>query len=413
MTMDFGAHAALADYVVDANEALSFRLVRSAADLEDESLDFKPEMTHQIYGDNENIFGYKGLKIKLYMSAGSLQTYLNYSCEGKVDPAKTDGVVPDDVIGPLIRVLAPDSYTENKEVFRQYLSSENETSFRPHGEMVLSFTDDEGLMYEVFKCTEATPDFREYHERLQAWIMFFIDAASFIDFDDDSWRFFLLFQRTELPGEGTRYGIVGYMTVYEYYAYGRQTNMKRPRIGQMLVLPPYQRKGLGARLLNTLYRNYLKDDSVVDITVEDPADNFVRLRDFVDTKNCLASPIFSKERVMSGFTASLAAAAAKELKLCKKQARSVYEIVRLHYTSLSDSQQYKNYKLEVKKRLNLPYQKEQSQLEKLRKALKPEEFAAAMVNITNREQRLDMLEKQFKELETHYKSVLERVAGSD
>jgi hypothetical protein len=29
-----------------------------------------------------------------------------------------------------------------------------------------------------------------------------------------------------------------------------------------------------------------------------------------------------------------------------------------------------------------------------------------------REQRLDMLEKQFKELEAHYKSILERVASS-
>lgn len=39
------------------------------------------------------------------------------------------------------------------------------------------------------------PPCRDYHERLQAWIMFFIDAASFIDIDDDSWRFFLLFEK--------------------------------------------------------------------------------------------------------------------------------------------------------------------------------------------------------------------------
>ena len=92
--------------------------------------------------------------------------------------------------------------------------------------------------------------------------------------------------------------------------------------------------------------------------------------------------------------------------------RRIYEIIRLHYTSLSNSLEYKNYKLDVKKRLNVPYQKEQSQLSKLQKALKPEEFAAAMVNITNREQRLEILEKQFSELECHYKSVLEKVASS-
>ena len=92
--------------------------------------------------------------------------------------------------------------------------------------------------------------------------------------------------------------------------------------------------------------------------------------------------------------------------------RRIYEIIRLHYTSLSNPQEYKDYRLDVKKRLNVPYQKEQSQLSKLQKALKPEEFAAAMVNITNREQRLEILEKQFLELETHYKTVLEKVAAA-
>ena len=74
--------------------------------------------------------------------------------------------------------------------------------------------------------------------------------------------------------------------------------------------------------------------------------------------------------------------------------------------------EYKGYKLDVKKRLNIPYQKEQSQLSKLQKLLKPQEFAAAMVNITNKEQRLEILDKQFSELESHYKSVLEKVAAA-
>merc|ERR1712233_123955 len=96
----------------------------------------------------------------------------------------------------------------------------------------------------------------------------------------------------------------------------------------------------------------------------------------------------------------------------QKVGATCYEIVRLHYTSLKDTQQYKDYRVDVKRRLNAPYQKEQSQLAKLQKALKPEEFAAAMVNVTNREQRLENLDKQFHELEEHYKSVLEKVAAA-
>lgn len=42
---------------------------------------FHPDMCHQIFGENETIFGYKDLKIRLYYSAGSLDIFfdINYS----------------------------------------------------------------------------------------------------------------------------------------------------------------------------------------------------------------------------------------------------------------------------------------------------------------------------------------------
>ena len=43
---------ALEAFVVDSNEALKFRLIRSESDLDPElEVDFPPEMSHQIYGD--------------------------------------------------------------------------------------------------------------------------------------------------------------------------------------------------------------------------------------------------------------------------------------------------------------------------------------------------------------------------
>ena len=241
--------------------------MKSAEDLEDPELSFKPEMCHQIYGDNENIFGYKGLEVNLFMSAGSLQTYINHSYTEKVDPSKTDGVTADDVISPLVKILAPDSFTTSKETFISRVNSEEEQNFRfefnfhshitslvlrPMGELVDTISV-ENKTYEVYRCLESTPRFREYHERLQAWIMFYIDAASYIDIDDDNWRIFLMFEKTGGPGN-SQYSIVGYLTVYQYYAYGRETNRVRPRISQMLILPPYQRQGLGSRLLETVYK---------------------------------------------------------------------------------------------------------------------------------------------------------------
>lgn len=59
------------------------------------------------------------------------------------------------------------------------------------------------------------------------------------------------------------YAAVGYSTIYEYYAYPDKI---RPRISQMLILPPFQRKGLCAKLLNSVYKHYNSNSDVIDIT---------------------------------------------------------------------------------------------------------------------------------------------------
>lgn len=59
------------------------------------------------------------------------------------------------------------------------------------------------------------------------------------------------------------YAIVGYGTVYQYYAYPKNI---RPRISQVLVLPPFQRQGIGATMLRTIYNYYAGVDEVLDIT---------------------------------------------------------------------------------------------------------------------------------------------------
>ena len=174
----------------------------------------------------------------------------------------------------------------------------------------------------------------------------------------------------------------------------------RPRISQMLVLPQFQKQGLGARLLDTVCKYYWNNPKVVDITgmlqesfvhanrfsflfcfsnpyfngrnvkllikyilVEDPSDDFIRLRDFVDVQNSLKllECFSSTDKVRSGFNDGMVKEANEKLKLCKRQTRRVYEIVRLHWTKKAgplndDSVEYKAYRVDVKKRLNIPFQ---------------------------------------------------------
>jgi histone acetyltransferase 1 len=56
-------------------------------------------------------------------------------------------------------------------------------------------------------------------------------------------------------------------------------------LSQFLILPPYQRKGIGTLLLENIYRYLFKEDKgCLEITTEDPAIEFILMRDFTICK---------------------------------------------------------------------------------------------------------------------------------
>ncbi|KAF8766361.1 Histone acetyltransferase type B catalytic like protein [Argiope bruennichi] len=201
---------------------------------------------------------------------------------------------------------------------------------------------------------------------MQTLILWFIDAASYIDESDERWDYFVLHQHIT-DGDTKLFPFAGYATVYRYYAYPLNI---RPRISQMLVLPPYQKCGLGTKLLENICDWYVKDPEVLDVTVEDPSEEFVRIRDFIDCKRCEPLPSFSKENLFKD--------------------------------------EYRAYRLDVKNRLNIPFQREKLDLEKLQKNLTPDELKAA-ANPIPREQRIEQLDHMYTELEEKYRYVLDRL----
>lgn len=58
--------------------------VREPADVNNSEIIFKPDMAHQIFGETENIFGYKDLNINVCYSAGPLDIYYDVKYEKKV-----------------------------------------------------------------------------------------------------------------------------------------------------------------------------------------------------------------------------------------------------------------------------------------------------------------------------------------
>uniref|UniRef100_A0A3B4AA45 Histone acetyltransferase type B catalytic subunit n=1 Tax=Periophthalmus magnuspinnatus TaxID=409849 RepID=A0A3B4AA45_9GOBI len=372
----------LAEYKCDTNEAVCLKLGIEVA------------------------FGYKGLQIQLYYTAGNLSTLFKVKYSSKVTE-KFDCVEADDIEGK-IREISPAGFTSNTDDFISLL--DKDANFKPFGTLLHTYTvhnEEAGeLTYQIYKADMTCAGFHEYHERLQTFLMWFIETASFIDADDDHWDFFLIFEKYNKDGE-TLYATVGYMTAYNYYVYPDKT---RPRVSQMLILPPYQGEGHGAQLLESVHRFYCNLPKVQDITAEDPSENYVKLRDYVLTKLCQSLPSYASDKLQLGFSEDMVKEARDKLKVNKKHARRVYEILRLRTTDMSDEEQARDYRLEVKKRLFGPYRKNQRELEKMKKCLRPEELVSHMGQMDTQVQH-EELEKSYQEVVGDYRRIIERLAA--
>nr|XP_033337174.1 histone acetyltransferase type B catalytic subunit isoform X2 [Megalopta genalis] len=344
-----------------------------------------------------------------YLETGCLETYLGMTYSEKVNKSICEGVEADEVLPKMVEKLAPKVH-DNIDSFIKSL--EKDDTFRPHGELLHSFSiDDEGCTrkFEVYKADMTYKGFKEYHERLQTFVLWYIDAANFIDIDDDRWHYFNIFEKYHSAHGTVRYATTGFATVYQYYAYPHHT---RPRIAQVLILPPFQNMGLGAHLLHAIYREYIGRNQVKDITVEDPSVTFQRLRDYVDAINCSTLSSFSRECLLQGFNKTMVMEAKEKFKINKRQTRRVYEILRLRSTDLSNENEYREYRLDVKKRLNIPYKREQNDLRKLECALK-NIGKKSNYTLPTSEQRLQTLEKEYRSLEEEYKKVIKRLEDAD
>ena len=85
----------------------------------------------------------------------------------------------------------------------------------------------------------------------QAIFKLYIDGLSFIQVDP-YWSYYLLYKVTfNYETSNFIYSIAGYATVYDFWK--ERKGKYNSRIGQFLILPPYQTKGLGKELLDVQF----------------------------------------------------------------------------------------------------------------------------------------------------------------
>jgi len=308
----------MADWTSNSNNALHLSFVRANEDKEvladSESYEnFHPTFTYPIYGEDENIYGYSDLVIDLRFASGSLAQFLDVRYSAKVPSSST----LDDVRGTLEKFI-PEGYYRTESEFLACVE-EDGVSFRPLGEKVASYTrvapnsatkgkaaavalpedDPDAIVYEVWHATWKTPGFREYHRRMQLLILLYIEGGSYINEEEESWEFFVLYEkrkRRTTPVTET-YHFVGYSSLYPFYCFPDKVRL---RLSQFVIAPPYQHQGHGSALYKAIYEYVLTKPSIAELTVEDPAEAFEDLRDRNDLAMLLGHTAFMSEGFGSG-----------------------------------------------------------------------------------------------------------------
>ncbi|VDD86461.1 unnamed protein product [Enterobius vermicularis] len=405
-------NAVESEFAVNALEVVKIKFVSSVEEIESAE-GYKPEFAYQHFGQNlvpvfssETIFGYSGLSVILAYTSATMYIFPVISFEKTISSVRSD-IKPDNICEKL-RVQLPkwdmDAMVSSKEKFRIRL--EEQTTFEPYGELLSKFVTN-GKEMQVWKVVERSPSFDRYLARVQTLALWYIEAAQYTDNDDPRWcHYFVYESKRSLEGGRHLYFLAGYCSIYNFYCYPEHI---RPRIAQIMLLAPYRREGNGAKFLQSIYNDLRTNKMVRDITVEDPADEFIYLRDYVDCLNCSKLQEFAPENLVNGFSDKMRDAAREKLKINAMQCRRVYEILRYMHTDIKDPSSLKAYRIDVKRRLEKPLKKSERDWRKIARALDERELAAVVAGQMDPEQRLKILQQQYEQLIDDYKVTISRL----
>lgn len=365
----------LKQYKNYSNDSIFFKYIFDQSDIVDENskssmendeCSFKPEYTHQVFGDDEMIFGYKDLHIDYYLTPGTMDAYIGVKSKEKISPSRYDGIEPDDVYTSFKEFGCSPGFTKNLDVFCGD-KMKKDLEFKPYGEKLNEYTrtnDSKVSTFEIYRvdsdnCTEyGSDEFVNYLDRVQTMLVYYIETSNFLDPDDTNWVHYFLYEKRKNTSSVAnnneyRYLTIGYLSVYRYYAW---PDKNRSRISQIMIFPRYQNAGHGAELTESVLRDVNQNPNMIDVTAESPSPDFTRLRDFVTTKMCATLPVFkNKELVKKGFNSEMVTEALKHFKIPKLQTRRCYEILRMTYTNEYNTEEWRGFRLDVKKRFYKPF----------------------------------------------------------
>mmetsp|Transcript_71742 Transcript_71742/g.168918 ORF Transcript_71742/g.168918 Transcript_71742/m.168918 type:complete len:299 (+) Transcript_71742:36-932(+) len=206
----------------------------------------------------------------------------------------------------------------------------------------------EGQRYSVHECSLADTEGVRWLDRLQRLVPWFVETTSITRPHDTT-----VLDPTDMAANyhcwvvvaqsSTGPVTVGFCVCRVFFAY---PDRNRWRICQFLVLPPYQRQGIGGRFLQFVQEVAAQTEQVVQLTVQGATPAFQMLRDYVDAQR------LQREAEVAPYSPSDAAKLASRLKMSKSQVVRVGEILALGTARTGGEDALRHYRLTVKQRLN-------------------------------------------------------------
>lgn len=322
---------------------------------------FHPQFTYPIFGEEERIFGYKDLRVRLRFAAHDLYPNLEVNYDKKFKPVgdtkATDigetfkewlhegraVVLSMQYCNGLTPMLALEAFAKLSSFNARLKTDSTAADYRPPGNFIEGFNLKD-RQFEIWCTKLKDPAAVLLISRMQIFISFFIEGGTPLLLDDAEWtmalwRVFLIYEKLPLGSDATAtaspYSLAGYSTTYQFttpvssslptdpqallssspedpsflksLSLDPSSLPHRARISQFLILPPHQGLGLGSRLFQCMTNTFLSDPACYEITVEDPSEAFDDLRDFCDFRRLSENGTLNQIKMNSDIDPKLAA----------------------------------------------------------------------------------------------------------
>ncbi|XP_020590030.1 probable histone acetyltransferase type B catalytic subunit isoform X2 [Phalaenopsis equestris] len=276
------------DEGVEANKCIKIFFVSSPDEVgTSDGFCVEPMDLNQFFGEDGKIYGYKDLQINIWLSSLSFHAYADISYASKVDGGKgiTDLKLDfENIFGEslldkndFLRTFSTESHCLRNTISAGTVLQCH--SFNEEADSSDTHSHGSSIEHQVVRMELNSMPVGLLYSRLVPLTFLLIDGSSPIDVTDSKWDIYFTVKKIQSNTGEYDLTLLGFATVYRFYHHPGSTRL---RLSQILVLPPYQGKGHGRRLLESVNSTAITEN-VYDLTVEEPSEYLQYLRSCIDT----------------------------------------------------------------------------------------------------------------------------------